>query len=489
MPWFGKPTYAVFTVLQLAALLADARATVPRRRALGVFVAGAAVGALVPLAFLLLYGDAAAYLHVQLADVPAMYRFIWPRAAADIFSNPWCATQAVFALGGAVVLLALVALGEMPRSVIAAALLPVGGLASVVIQAKGFQYHLHAVTAGVALQWLVFVAWLEGRTRTARRSTALLRLVPLAAAGIVALRVATAIEDSPHIRATWLLWGASTAEARDTAEYFAHFPETDFFPWEMRETAEFLRGATRDDDTVQTYGMDPYLLFLAGRASATPYIYAYDLDADAALGGRDRRPPGSPGTGGPDPRDPVTAARGRDMLRRLVAPPPAAFVFFDGAPLLSRNDAHDDFEAHCARSAAWVHERYVHAARFGHDDVWLRRDLAASRVAGEGEEPEQEPAPAAHCQTPAPQWKMPAHRPSRSETAPPRRLPGLDGRARRTRRPSRCLRRPSRRSAPAAPRRARRTRTPPPRTWPRAPTTSTASSRGSSSTPASSRRR
>ena len=34
-------------------------------------------------------GRRARTLRIQLVDVPAMYRFIWPRAAADIFSNPW----------------------------------------------------------------------------------------------------------------------------------------------------------------------------------------------------------------------------------------------------------------------------------------------------------------------------------------------------------------------------------------------------------------
>jgi hypothetical protein len=375
VPWFGKPTYVLFTAAQAAALLVDDRLALPRRRALGAFALGAGLGALVPLAFLFAYGDAGAYLRVQLSDVPAMYRFIWPRAVADIFSSPWCATQAIFAVGGAFVMLALVALGEMPRRVLAVALLPLCAIGSVVAQAKGFPYHFHPVTAGVHLQWLVFVAWLEGRTRVARRRWALLRLVPVAAAGIVALRVATAMEDSPHVRAVWLLWGAATAEDRATPEYFGHFPEPDYFPYEMRQAARFLREATREGDTVQTYGMDPYVLFLAGRASATPYIYAYDLNADAALGG---------GTGGRP--DEAQAARIRvirdehetDMLRRLVARPPAAFVFLDASPLISRSDAFDDFEEHCARSAAWVRERYVHAARFGHDHVWLRRDLAGA---------------------------------------------------------------------------------------------------------------
>jgi hypothetical protein len=383
VPWFGKPTYAVFTAAQLAALAYDEQLVVSRARAFGAFGLGAAMGASTQLAFLFAYGDAAAYLRVQLADVPAMYRFIWPRSVADIFSNPWCATQAVFALGGAFVLLSLIAVGEMPRRVLAVALLPVGALASVVGQAKGFPYHFHPVTAGIHLQWLVFVAWLEGRTRVAMRRWALLRLLPLAAAAVVALRVATAMEDSPQIRAVWLLWGARTAEDRTTPMYFEHFPEPDFFPYEMRQAARFLREATREGDTVQTYGMDPYVLFLAGRASATPYIYAYDLNADAALGG---------GTGGrPDDAqaERIRAIRDEhetDMLRRLGLRPPAAFVFLDNSPLLSQSDAFTDFETHCARSAAWMRGRYVHAARFGHDHVWLRRDLAQEQESSSDDE-------------------------------------------------------------------------------------------------------
>ena len=383
VPIFGKPTYAAFTALQLGTLLVDDALGLPRARVVAAFAVGAALGSLVPVTFLLAYGDAAAYLRIQLSDVPAMYRFIWPRAMADIFSSPWCATQAVFAVGGAFAIAALIALGEMPRRALAVALLPLAAIASVVVQAKGFPYHFHPVTAGVALQWLVFVAWLEGRTRVAARRLALLRLVPIAAAGIVALRVATAMEDSPHIRATWLLWGGRTAEDRETKEYFARFPEPDYFPYEMRQAARFLREATGAADAVQTYGMDPYVLFLAGRASATPYIYGYDLDADAALGG---------GTGGhPDEAqsEKIRALRDAhetDMLERLVARPPAAFVFLDASPLLSRADAYDDFEEHCARTAVWFRERYVHAARFGHDHVWLRRDLAPA-APSEDDEP------------------------------------------------------------------------------------------------------
>lgn len=397
IPWFGKPTYVLFTLAQLAALLADegfvrsgsgaiGGTGLPRRRAVLAFALGGLAGAATQLAFLAAFGDARAYLHLQLVDVPEMYRFIWPRAAADMFSEPWRASQAIFAITGSAVLLALVALGEMPRRVLAVALLPLCALGSVVVQAKGFPYHFHPVTAGVSLQWLLLASWLTERTRVARRDRALVRLVPVAFGVAVALRVATSMEDSPHVRATWLLWGASTPQERTTREYFAHFPEPDFFPFELRQTAEYLREHTTTRDRVQTYGMDPYVLFLAGRASATPYIYAYDLNADAALGG---------GTGGRPDDEQVARIRAMrdaheaDLLARVRAAPPAAFVFIDGSPLMTESDAWEDFADHCARAASWVRERYRETARFGHDHVWMRRDLEP-----DDSEPDQEPAPA-----------------------------------------------------------------------------------------------
>jgi hypothetical protein len=389
VPWFGKPTYALFTVAQLLALALDDDLGVARRKALGAFLLGGTLGVLSQLVLLVSTGDALAYARIQLFDVPAMYRFIWPRAAADIFSSAWDASQAIYGIVGAVVLLSLVLLREMPRRVIAVALLPVCAVGSVVAQAKGFPYHFHPVTAGVHLQWLVFAAWLAERTRVSQRRLALLRLAPIAFSVVVALRVATSMEDSPYIRAVWLLWGASTPEDRLTRAYFARFPEPDYFPYEMRQTAAYLREKTRPGDRVQTYGMDPYVLFLAQRLSSTPYIYAYDLDADAALGG---------GTGARPDDEQIAHIRAlrdaheADLLARLTAKPPAAFVFLDKSPLMAREDAWDDFEEHCPTAASWVHARYRETARFGHDHVLLRDDLApVESVPTEEEPPEEAP--------------------------------------------------------------------------------------------------
>jgi hypothetical protein len=390
IPWFGKPTFVLFTIAQLIAFFADDGLALSRRRAVRAFLVGGALGLTFSIAFLFAYGDVMAFVRVELVDIPALYRFIWPRSAADIFSNPWCITQAIFAIAGAVVFLSLVLLGEMPPRVVGLALVPVFALGSVVVQAKGFPYHFHPVTAGVHLQWLAFAAWLTERSRVTRRRLAMVRLAPIALGVALALRVAGAMEDSPHVRATWMLWGAATREQRSTRAYFARFPESDFFPFELRQAADYVRDHTKPDDRVQVYGMDPYVLFLAGRLSATPYIYAYDLDVDTALAG---------GSGGAP--DDVQSARiagirdahEADLLTRLEASPPAAFVFLDHSPLISDADAWDDFEAHCHRAAPWVRANYRETARFVHNHVWLRSDLAAGQPSlpapDEGSSPEE----------------------------------------------------------------------------------------------------
>ena len=90
---------------------------------------------------------------------------------------------------------------------------------------------------------------------------------------------------SPHVTALWLIDRGTTAEQRERREYVDAFKDSDFFPWELRQTAAYLKAHTRPDERVQLYAMDPYVLFLAERRSATPYIYLYDLNADAALAG------------------------------------------------------------------------------------------------------------------------------------------------------------------------------------------------------------
>lgn len=371
IPWFGKPTYALFTAAQLVSLVVDRQSPVPRVRALIAFALGGLAGAATQVAFLIQCGDPFAFLRIQLGDVPSMYRFMWTRSAFDVLSMPRLGSQALFAVTGSALLLGLVASGEMPRRALAVALAPLCALGSVLAQAKGFPYHFHPVTAGTGLQAVVLAAWLADRVRIDRRSGALARLAPGALAAGLALYVGASVLESPYLRDPWLL---VAPQRRGSSDYFAHFDRVDFFPDEMRQAADYLRTHTLPRESVQTYGMDPYVLFLAGRASATPYIYAYELNVDAALAG---------GTGGrPDPAQRERIRRMRDvheadLLARMTAQPPGALVFIDGSPLLTQADAWEDFASHCARSAAWVEAHYEETARFGHEHVWLRLDSRA----------------------------------------------------------------------------------------------------------------
>ena len=269
--------------------------------------------------------------------------------------------------------------GQMPRRALPFALMPVCGLASVLAQAKGFPYHFHPVSLGLSLQWLILVVWLWERVRATSSARSLVRLVPAITGAVLAIRVALLMPSSPYIHSLWLHSKGRDAAERTSRDYLVYFQTVDFFPWELRLGAKFIKEHTLPTDTVQTYGMDPYILFLAERMSATPYIYAYDLNADAALAGGmlpapiGLHPDGWQSQKIRDLRD----AHERDMLERLKKARPAAFVFHDRSPLITWQDAVVDFGEHCKESAAWVKSNYRETADFQGVRVWMRNDLAA----------------------------------------------------------------------------------------------------------------
>lgn len=376
IPWFGKPTYAAFTLVQLVALALDDEIKDRKLRRFAPFLLGFALGALPLFAFLFRYGDARAFLRITLHDVPAMYRFMMPRTPSEILGLQWGGIYASLSLVTGAVILGLVWDRQMPRRAIAIALVPIVGLASVVAQGKGFPYHFHPVTAGLYLQWLFLVAWLTERFSLATSFPA--RVVPLVAAAALAARLSTVITSSTHVTGVWIDDKGGTPELREGQDYLVFFRGPDFFPWEMRQTAAYLRDHTAPDDRVQTYSMDPYLLFLAERRSATPYIYAYDLNADGALAGSWQRAGLHPTDAQADVIRQMRDEHEDDLLERLQRSPPAAFVFVDKAPLTTYEDSFVDFRMHCPRAAAWVGEHYRETASFGEDHVWLRDDAAAS---------------------------------------------------------------------------------------------------------------
>lgn len=386
MPWFGKPTYVLFTVCQLVALVTEDTTAMTRRRRLVTFGVGGVLGALVPLSFLVVYGDAATFFHIYLVDVPAMYRFMMPRSPAEILSLEWGGTTVALALATSALLLALVWDKQLPRRFLSVIGLPLAGVVSVLAQSKGFPYHFHPVTLGLSAEWLLVVVWLAEKFRHAPKQRAFARLVPFVAAVTLAVKVGVSMQGSPHINDLWILAKANDAEDRASHDYLIYFTNTDFFPWEMRQVAAYLQANTKPDDQVQIYGMDAYVLFLARRTSPTPYIYSYDLNADSALGGSWLPRGIHPSPPQAEKIREIVASHDLDMLTKLEQKPPAAFVFFDGSPLTSEADASMDFVDHCPHSGPWMRAHYTKTVAFGHDQVWMRNDLARGLAPSEPHE-------------------------------------------------------------------------------------------------------
>ena len=76
------------------------------------------------------------------------------------------------------------------------------------------------------------------------------------------------------------------------------------------------------------------------------------------------------------------AAHEQDMLGRLKDAPPEAFVFTDRAPLITWQDAWEDFKYCCSESALWVAQHYHAARSFSEVHVWLRDDLPIGDAEG-----------------------------------------------------------------------------------------------------------
>lgn len=373
--WFGKPSFAVFTVMQLGVLLVDRDVVLGARTKIATFIAGGAVGAALPIAYLVRYGDVRAFARLTFIDVPQVYRFIWAKSAQEIFGEGGPLMMGAAGVAASALLIGLVSTRELPRRALVIALAPVCGIVNVIVQHKGFGYHFHPLTASTHIGFLLVVAMLWERFRAVPRRTPLGRVAAIVVCVAYALEVTASMKGSPHIQNVWILAGGETPETRTYEEYFNSFKTHDFFPWEMRQAAIYLSEKTSKNARIQVYGMDPYLLFLAGRKSATPYIYAYDLNNDAALdGGWSNHP-----TEGDLFR--IRLARDtheKDLLARLRAAPPEAFVFIDKSPLISYPEAWEDFRHCCSESAQWVASNYHPARSFGEMRIWLRDDLPVS---------------------------------------------------------------------------------------------------------------
>ncbi|MFI5308414.1 MAG: hypothetical protein ACHQ53_13740 [Polyangiales bacterium] len=377
-PWFGKPTCAVFTLVHvLMIVLSEPGVALSRRKQLRAFVTGIGLGALPQLVFLAAFCSVSDFLRSYLIDNPRYYVYIWPKGLLQIVATESHAGFFPLPIALALATLGLIAVGSVSRRMIGMALFPVLGIALDLLQNKAFPYHLHPVTAGCALLAVVLVCQVASSADEAD-ATDLRGLAPLAIglACLVAYQTAHGLIESDSLRADWAPRAGSNAKRRLSPVFLAHFDRADFGATGLANTAEFLKRYTRPKERIQTYGMDPYLLALAERHSATPYIYDIDLNADSVLEGIQVL--------GASPKA-LTFAKNNvkrhadDLAARVRHSPPAAFVFFDYAPFTFPRSGFADFAAHAADAARFVTERYVYAKGFGQLQIFMRRDLWPAR--------------------------------------------------------------------------------------------------------------
>jgi hypothetical protein len=368
LTWFGKPTNVLFSALQTAALLLDTDAPIVRRRALTGFTIGSALGCVAMIGFAFAVGDPFRGARIVFGEVPRLYRFIWKISLVDCYRNWNNAPKLNYAFATLPPVALAVALGWLPRRFLVACSLLVGGLAAFFVQGKGFPYHLHPILLGTHLLWIATAAYVAERAVAIPWERARWWAVAVTA-GAVLMGAQSSTEARMSEYAQSDAWRVgSTPSARASEAYFRLFPWDDYFPWELRQAATFLRERTSPDDRVQMYGLDPYLLFLAQRRSATPYLYGFELNVDAALLG------GSGGAPDDAEREWLRATARRhemEMLGELQRRPPAAFALIDRSPFTFPPDSVVDFAEHCPQAAAWMSAHYREAARFGAVRVWL----------------------------------------------------------------------------------------------------------------------
>jgi hypothetical protein len=364
LPCLCKPTFVMLFFAQVLALLVDNELPISRPKRLGPFALGTLAGAGGLCLLASRYANLVQFAHISRADVPAMYQFIWPRTPWEVLSLDGRRTQNALALLTTVGMLAACARSALPRRYVAIALGPTLGLVAVIAQRKGFPYHFQFLTASLSLAWLALVMHLVSVGSVHR----LLRAVAVVA--LCLANGATAL-GSPHLQG----FACTVPPELPPRALQQAYRTTDFFPDRLRDLAQLLRERTAPGAKVFVYGMDPYLLFLADRPSASRFIYAYDLNCDAALAGSHLPAPEGlhPNAVQVAKIESLCAEHGSVLLRELEREAPAAVVLLDGSPLFSYFEGWTDLREHQPAVLAYIEAHYEEAANLSGYHLLLRK--------------------------------------------------------------------------------------------------------------------
>ena len=376
LPWFIKPSYVICSLLQCATLFwISPRAE--RRPRLGIFLAGIGVGLALELAWLAKFASVSAMLRAYFWEAPRMYGPIWHVTPGELLLRRGFPNWSWFALVVALLVGVLIRYRLLPMRALLLALLPVAGVLHVLAQGKGFPYHYHLMTSATVLAALGAVCGLAERWQGSRSAVLLgpPALTLFGAAVLIAL-LGLQLRGSPYVGGRSRVFEGNSFD-RPRFELGRHFFYMRFNPWDLGEGARYIQTATAAGSSIFLYGTSPYLLFLSQRDAATRFIYAHQLNVDAAIDGRSSSQIYKPGIRLSESRAAeLTALRDRNaalLLADIKRTRPAAAVFTDNEAFLSLPDAWADFKLHNPEAADWIAAHYREEIRFGTVRVWMRR--------------------------------------------------------------------------------------------------------------------
>jgi hypothetical protein len=355
-----KPTFALFTLTQLLGIYAGAPRA-QRKRHMGYFVGSACASLLLACLLLWPFADLTLWLS-YLREGHSVYRFMWNAKLTTIWGSDYYGSHLVDAAVLGTIGIAGVVYKVLPRRFLVVMLLPFAAVLHITLQHKGFHYHHIPLIELSLAAWLVLTVLafeLALRRVRDRLLGGALALLPIL---VFAMVTANAAAESA-MTDLWVIRDPDRPEhKRGSKEFYKLFSSrhTPFIA--QKDAARWLRAHTTPEQRIQVYGRDPWVLFLAERLSATPYLYATELNLKLSLAGS--------GLVVPDAAEKehiraIAKAHDHDLLTRIRKRPPAYFVFIDGKGLMPMADAAKDFKRHVPQSGAWVFARYSAAKTFG----------------------------------------------------------------------------------------------------------------------------
>ena len=351
-------------------LLVGALAALPpgqRARAALHLVLGGLVGTLPALAFTLVFGSLRDYLRLGFVEGPLFYQGVYDRTLREILLDPaepfhWLRAGAASTVLG----LALLGLGALPRRDLPLILAPASTVLIVLVQHKGFVYHVIPSIGATVLLWAHLLV--TAAERAPRRALPALG-VGLAGASL-ALWSASLLPTSALLLPTSLEYERIADGRLEALPPGPGLGIPDYFPRELRLGADWLRARTPPDARVYVYGHDAAVLLYARRRPAVATLSSAGIDlAGLLLSPR---------------REGLPAARVRALeavqrrtiaatLGRLQRDGAAACVLIDRSPWMTEPTALADLERHAPALAQWVLANHTEAQSFGPVHVWLPR--------------------------------------------------------------------------------------------------------------------